>query len=738
MSGAQYDVVLLSDFRFPGGTSSAVAEEIKASAAAGYRTALIHLEAPNLTYPFPISPKLRPLIDAGLAELVDPDQAIEAHLAIVHNPYTLQHLPHRGLALQSEHRMLVVHHPPSTADGEPFYDVTKVQLHAEETLGGEVLWAPVGPSVRAQFDVMDRHPPLLDQDWFNVVEPKLWATPRDKFADRRPVIGRHTRPDRRKWPDTRELTLAVYPDDPRFLVRIMGGAPFLAELVGLYPRNWQVLAFDALPPQDFLRTIDFLVYYHHSQWVEAFGCTIVEAMASGAVAVLPPHFEPLFGEGALYAQPEEAAELVLAHRENEHAYARQSACGRQIVDERFSHGAHVSRLQQLIGPPRRSSSVAGAAKLERAPSPKKRERRVLLLSSNGVGMGHLTRLLAIARRLDAPIQPVFVTMSQGLKVVQDLGYLAEYLPYHEYLGCDINDWNKHLCRELDELIAFYDTPVVICDFNSPFQGVIDAIHRNPQAWFVWCRRGMWRPGAGAKFIDREHHFDAILEPRELAGAFDAGLTAQSRGRTRMVGPIRLLDNEEMLARDLARRELGLDLDRPAVLVQLGSGNNYDYSTLRHLTLDHLSRRQDVQVVVAEWVMSERSIEMPAGVIGLQRFPLSRWFKAFDASISAVGYNSFHDLIYAGIPTIFVPNENPVQDDQLTRARYAERHGFGFCVRTRDVYRLAPTLDRLLDPVEQLAIAARCAELDATNGAVESAQMIEEMLCIRRADRSRAA
>ena len=59
----QYDIVLLSDFRFPGGTSSAIAEEIKANAAAGYRTALVQIEAPNLTFPFPINPKIRTLID---------------------------------------------------------------------------------------------------------------------------------------------------------------------------------------------------------------------------------------------------------------------------------------------------------------------------------------------------------------------------------------------------------------------------------------------------------------------------------------------------------------------------------------------------------------------------------------------------------------------------------------------------------------------------------------------------
>ena len=77
----------------------------------------------------------------------------------------------------------------------------------------------------------------------------------------------------------------------------------------MYPPNWQVWPFNAIPPERFLSTVDFFVYFHHSQWVEAFGRSIVEAMASGAVAILPRQFETLFGEGAIYAEPSEVRDL---------------------------------------------------------------------------------------------------------------------------------------------------------------------------------------------------------------------------------------------------------------------------------------------------------------------------------------------------------------------------------------------------------------------------------------------
>jgi UDP:flavonoid glycosyltransferase YjiC (YdhE family) len=268
--------------------------------------------------------------------------------------------------------------------------------------------------------------------------------------------------------------------------------------------------------------------------------------------------------------------------------------------------------------------------------------------------------------------------------------------------------------------------------------VIDTIAHNPAVWFLWCRRGMWRRGTGALFIERERFFDGVIEPRDLAGAFDAGLTAQSRERARIVDPVVLLDRWEILPRALARRELGLDLERPAVLIQLGSGNNYDYESVRRLVLRHLGGRDDLQVVLAEWLMSNESPDVPPGVLRLRRFPLARWFGAFDAAISAVGYNSYHELIFAGLPTLFIPNENPQQDDQLGRARYADRHGLGICLRAQEIYLLRAALGRLLDPDEQAAIRARCAALGTTNGADEAARMVAEYASIRRVERVRSA
>ena len=188
-----------------------------------------------------------------------------------------------------------------------------------------------------------------------MLDPRPWRVGRTGPLEARPVIGRHSGPDALKWPDDRASTLAAYPDDPSFIVRILGAGPFLRELVGGYPRNWEVWPFNAIPPTQFLTTVDFFVYFHHSRRVEAFGRPIIEAMASGAVAILPPQFQTLFGDAAIYAEPHEVRDLVRQLHADRRAFVRQSRLGSAQVAKRFGPAAHVERLRGLIGRPRRSA-----------------------------------------------------------------------------------------------------------------------------------------------------------------------------------------------------------------------------------------------------------------------------------------------------------------------------------------------------------------------------------------------
>ncbi len=244
---------------------------------------------------------------------------------------------------------------------------------------------------------------------------------------------------------------------------------------------------------------------------------------------------------------------------------------------------------------------------------------------------------------------------------------------------------------------------------------------------------MWVQGSGQAHVRRERFADVVIEPAEIADELDRGLTTEYRGRTRSVGPVLLLDPDELMPRQQARAELGLEPDRPACLVQLGAGNNFDLERLRGGLLEALLERPEWQIVWLDWAIAQNRIELPPAVRRVRAYPIARYLHAFDCAISAAGYNAYHELLTHGLPTLFVPNEHPMMDDQLARAIYADLHGFGFLLRRRDHYRVDETVRRLLDPVERARIRKGCMRLASENGAFEAARILEELAYACRAD-----
>ena len=93
--------------------------------------------------------------------------------------------------------------------------------------------------------------------------------------------------------------MAAYPDRRNLTIKALGGSP--PEIQPWLGGNWQLLPFSD-DASDFLSALDFYVYFHSRRWVEAFGVSIAEAMASGVVTVLDPSYESLFEDGAVYTE----------------------------------------------------------------------------------------------------------------------------------------------------------------------------------------------------------------------------------------------------------------------------------------------------------------------------------------------------------------------------------------------------------------------------------------------------
>jgi len=698
-----------------------MAEEVRAQAAAGYTTGLLHVPSGLAGTGYGIEPRLRRCLDEGLAELVVAGEPVRARLAVLRSATVFATVP-QDLPLGAERAVLVANHARVDAAKVAHYDVTTTDAAVERWLGVRPTWFPIGPAVReGLLPVADRID-LAGQDWLNLLDTDEWAVERTGVpAGRTPVIGRHSRSSAAKWPQRATDLRAAYPDDGSVQVRVLGGADAVADVLGRVPAAWIVEEFGARDPRDFVAGIDFFVYFHRSDLVEAYGRSIMEAMASGAVAILPEHFRSSFGDAAVYTEPSGVQGVVRRLSADPQAYLEQSRRGQAFVRRTHGYEAHAQRLRVFVGEP-------SGRPVELPTRRRRREReRVLFVSSNGAGMGHLTRLLAMANRASERIEPLFFSLSQAVAVVETYGHPWEHCPSRGDLGCTVEQWNPFFADRFAEVLRRYHPRAVVFDGTMPYLGMVQVRDQFPDVTFVWSRRGMWRAGTTAKFLERGSIFDLVVEPGEVAAAADHGPTARRTDAVR-VGPVTLLDADDLLDRATARAELGMNPDAPALLLSLGAGNINDITSDLDVFADA------AQTVLPGWQVyaTRPPIQRSRGplrehVRPLSVYPLSRYLRAFDAAVVAAGYNSYHEVLMAGVPSVFVPNLSTTTDDQVGRAEHARRQGWGV-----DVAHVEPaTAEKALRTVSDTAWAARAREAALAaypaNGAREAMAQVERLL-----------
>lgn len=331
MSIPYFDIIALADSRFPGGTSSALCREIDALTAGGLRVALAPVRSPIFRRGEAVHPELARRIASGALPVVGNGEEAECGLLVAHNPMVFEQPPAISAGLRPSARILVVHQAPVTGDGRLLFDPLAVDATLEGAFGGPWHWAATGPAGRANLAGCGCALRIAERSWPLVLDAEPWGRPRPGIAGPVPVAGRHSRPDRLKWPsDARDL-LRAFPGRPDLRVRLLGWNEAIGSELGKLPANWELLPFGAEPAADFLRSLDFFVYHHHREWFETFGLTVAEAMASGAVAILAPGMRETFGDAALYAEPEGVFAFIEALARDSAAYARQSTAGWEWV-----------------------------------------------------------------------------------------------------------------------------------------------------------------------------------------------------------------------------------------------------------------------------------------------------------------------------------------------------------------------------------------------------------------------
>lgn len=376
--------------------------------------------------------------------------------------------------------------------------------------------------------------------------------------------------------------------------------------------------------------------------------------------------------------------------------------------------------------------------------------RIVFYSLNGSGVGHVMRGVSVARAvrklakdLRRDVEIFFLTSSEAVGVIFSEGFPSFKMPSRaafaasgisaERFGPLAAEWTKATLQMLSPELLVVDT------FPAGYYDELPPLLEIPGRAVCICRPIRFANVDQAEYFENLSLYDTLVVP-EMKERSGYRLPADLELKASYFGPALSRASGELLTRNDARRLLNIPPDAFVIYVSAGGGGDAgaqetilgNYAALNVIPNAHfvvgagpLYFGQKIRAGDVTWLTHENTLELMPG---------------FDIAVASAGYNSFNELMFAGVPSVFLPQEKWA-DDQASRAESAAAAG------AAKVFHSLPGAGELLDAVldwrdeearEKASSAAK--ELVPKNYASEIAEWLLESapVPLRAGDRDPAA
>ncbi len=377
---------------------------------------------------------------------------------------------------------------------------------------------------------------------------------------------------------------------------------------------------------------------------------------------------------------------------------------------------------------------------------------ILFYTVNGLGLGHLTRCLAIARQLkkqDSSLIPLFFTASEGSHLLYQEGFA-----YYKVPSKTIARESKLLKRNL--AISYSEILTLIVNTYRPVALVVDTFPLGsmndllsvlglPLKWkkFFIHREQM---NMDKNKIETQNFYDYIIAPHSK-GSAKIPVPVSKREDLFWSNEILIREKIELQSREQIRQKLNIKEDENLLFINLGGGGdtttieNYEQIFDLILSSSSLLRQKKIRLFVPKPPLNSNSnsqnsdnrlreilSKLPSSTLLRSYFPLMELMPAFDFAISAAGYNTFHELLTCGIPTIFIPKSRGY-DDQYGRAKRASDAKAALLVEESQIQsNLIENIKILFD--KKLEISQKASSFLKTDGAEQAARFLVEKIKLK--------
>jgi UDP-N-acetylglucosamine--N-acetylmuramyl-(pentapeptide) pyrophosphoryl-undecaprenol N-acetylglucosamine transferase len=364
---------------------------------------------------------------------------------------------------------------------------------------------------------------------------------------------------------------------------------------------------------------------------------------------------------------------------------------------------------------------------------------VIFFAHNGKGVGHITRLLAIAREFRRMIldrglvvSMFFITSSEGDGRLHEAGFPVFKIPSLQAVSPEVReaiDYPAIAATCMYQLLQTMKPDLLVIDGAPTI--ALRAVDEVPERDF----RNLGCPVAYVNHLVREESFSLYTSSffkldRVIIPEFDnhePKLAAVLPPGSAFVGPIVDIPDEYAGSRSEARRRLGLKQDLYTIYVSTGGGGHRDAQRQIETICSVTCSMPNTQTLIGAGPLYRGKTVQHANVHWRVDNSGHDLILASDVAVSAAGVNSFNELMYFGLPTVFVPLATGA-DDQFDRARRAERVGAGTLVPLEEVGgSLLPILESWRNEPARMLVSERARNLVSSNGATKAASSLIEML-----------
>ncbi len=353
-------------------------------------------------------------------------------------------------------------------------------------------------------------------------------------------------------------------------------------------------------------------------------------------------------------------------------------------------------------------------------------RRILCYAVNGAGLGHATRLCTLSRWMRRILwfaegrtpEIAFLTTTEAPALLSAAGFPAFKLPSKTIWrssGLDVAEYRQMAKHFIWQTIGCFDPDLLLVDTFPT--GAFDELMQILDGSFAKClvsRQVKESFSERPAFRAALSLYDRVVRPHAEANCERLeGVKSQY-----FSGVVISVERESVFSREKLHELLGLPLDMQVAYLSAGGGGDPNAEETLSACLDVLLSVPNLFVLVGAGPLYRGKRRFGARICWWTEPSVASLMGACDFAVSAAGYNSFHELMHLGVPTIFYAQEKTADEQDV---RVAEAAEVGACLVWDREQPLLSLVERCM--AESQTLRERALAFCPENGARRGAEQI---------------